>query len=127
MKTTISIILFWIIPGLAGHLMMSRLIAGFASRNAVIAVAVLWGLLMAVLSRWLIVAIGAGPIAVLAIYFAGMVNAGPTIELTNPRQSRVLDDMLMETDSAYFKREVFTLLPRVVYVIASAVLFFLWK
>lgn len=127
MQAVIAIILFWLIAGATGHLMMSRLIAGLPSQSAVSVVAIAWGLLMAVLARWLIVGLDVRLLARLATYFVGMVNAGSAMHIANAPQDRALDDMLMSIEYSHFKREVFTYLPRVVFVIASVILLFLWK
>jgi len=106
---------------------MSRLITGFPSRKAIDFLAIVWGLLIAILARWLIVGLGFGAIAAVITYFVGMVNSGTTWALAKSDGAPALDQLLTSMDYTYYKKQVLTFVPRIVYVVASVVLFFLWK
>ena len=123
----IAIFLFWLVGGVIGGTAMARLITGFPSRKAVDVFSVVWGLITAVCARFLIVSFGLGLILTSITYFVGIVISGTTPKQTNSPESRVLNDMRMKTDYTYYKKEILGFITPAVYVIASIILFFLWK
>ena len=123
MIDAIVIVCYWYFGGLLTHRLWVRLIQGFPAPRAVEVLALVVGVLVAICSRLLIVSLHFGLIATVATYFVGMVNSGTTAALVNPGPT---NSILMRFDQMYYKREVLSIVPRVVYVVASVILFCVW-
>jgi len=126
MTETIAIVCFWFLGGLIGNAWMTRLIVGFPSRKAVDVLAISWGLIVAGCARLIIVSLDLGLVATVITYFVGIVISGTTARKLNSPTSSALHEMKLILDYTYYKKEVLASIPRITYVVASAILFFLW-
>ena len=123
----LAVAAFWFFGGLLGHLWMKRMIVGFPSKRAVEVLSLIWGLAVALSARTLIVALGMKPILMIITYLVGCVGSGPTRQEQSEPAVGIQYDMRMRHDYVYYKREVLSSIPLIVYAIASVALYFLWK
>lgn len=93
---------------------------------AVDVLAIVWGLIIAVCARFIIVSLDLALIAAAITYFVGAVISGTTARLANSPLLAPTDEVQMAFNYMYYKKEVLAVIPRVSYVIASGVLFFVW-
>lgn len=85
------------------------------------------GVLMAVCARFLIVALDLSVWFSVFVYVIGAANSGFTRWWVADDDSGYLDPLRMQMDYDYFKRRTFVTAPWTTYLIASDVLFPIWR
>ena len=121
MVSLIALLLLWFVGGVAGYRFAKFLVQGFPSRIAVETTAIIWGLTIAVLVRGLILWISEATWSTVAFYVVGLIVATPY-----PHMSFHIDNVRMHFDYVYFKQQILATIPGGVYIVISAILYFLW-
>jgi hypothetical protein len=127
MVPAITIVLFWLIAGLVGARWMKHMVYGFPAAWVVDLSVVVWGILVAIVVRWMITGLEFGVIATLVMYFVGAVVCGPPRQEQERPLEGVSHELSMTDNPIYARRQVVSNIPLIVYIVLSAILFFVWK